>query len=514
VTSPPVREPADVVAGLTAFLGRSVELRETHTSWVLLTAQRAYKLKKPVHFGFLDLREPAARKRACEQEVEANHALAAEIVLGVRAVIRRDGALAMAEADAPDAVDWVVEMRRFDEEATMASAIGRDALDRGDVIATARTIESFHAGTARMPATRWSQHVAAAWHENLDELTEAGGGTPAAGRADAWRRFAAGFLRCRAAEMDERASSGRVVDGHGDLRAEHVVLGAGSVTIVDRLEFDPHLRHVDVADDVAFLVMDLHALGAGWAADLLLSAYRDAGGDPGDATLVAGFAVHRAQVRAKIAFLRAAQLGGAAAERRRSSALHLLDVADRLAWSARGPMLLVVSGPPASGKSTLASALARAGDLTVLSSDALRRSELTVPADERAPEEAYTPAARRRIYAELGAQASAALRAGTVVVDATFGDPAHRDAFVQELSPADRDRLRLIVCEAPLDVRVERARRRAAARVDPSDAGPEVVRRLTGPIAEPPSAQRLEVETSGPVDDLVARVARWIDESP
>jgi aminoglycoside phosphotransferase family enzyme len=74
VTSPPVREPADVVAGLTAFLGRSVELRETHTSWVLLTAQRAYKLKKPVHFGFLDLREPAARKRACEQEVEANHA--------------------------------------------------------------------------------------------------------------------------------------------------------------------------------------------------------------------------------------------------------------------------------------------------------------------------------------------------------------------------------------------------------------------------------------------------------
>jgi uncharacterized protein len=271
--------------------------------------------------------------------------------------------------------------------------------------------------------------------------------------------------------LDERARTGRVVDGHGDLRAEHVVLGAGSVTIVDRLEFDPHLRHVDVADDVAFLVMDLHALGASWAADLLLSAYRDAGGDPGDATLVAGFAVHRAQVRAKIAFLRAAQLGGAAAERRRSSALHLLDVADRLAWSARGPMLLVVSGPPASGKSTLASALARAGDLTVLSSDALRRSELTVPADERAPEEAYTPAARRRIYAELGAQASAALR-------------------------------------------VERARRRAAARVDPSDAGPEVVRRLTGPIAEPPSAQRLEVETSGPVDDLVARVAGRIDESP
>ena len=449
-------------------------------SWVLLTADRAYKVKKPVHFGFLDLREPTARRRACEQEVAVNRALAAGIVLGVRAVVPRDGRSILAGADAPDAVDWVVEMRRFDEERTMASAIRRDALRDEDVSATARTIARFHADAARPPVADWSRHVTRAWRENLDELALAGGIALAAGRIDAWDRFASGFLRRRAAELDARARMGRVVDGHGDLRAEHVVLDQEGVTIVDRLEFDPLLRRVDVADDLAFLVMDLHALGAGWAAEELVTAYRDAGGEPGDAALVAGFAVYRALVRAKVAFLRAAQLAGADAEHARRSAHHLADVADRLAWTARGPLILVVSGPPASGKSTLASALSRAGDLPVLSSDALRRSALAVPAGAHAPAEAYTPEARERVYAQLGERASASLRVGSVVVDATFGDPVHRDAFLGALPPSDRGRLRVIACEAPLEVRIERARRRAAVGGDPSDAGPDVVRRLTG----------------------------------
>ncbi len=278
----------DVVAGLIESLGPSVELRETHMSWVLLAGERAYKVKKPVHFGFLDLREPTARRRACEEEVAVNRALAAGIVLGVRAVVPHDGGCSLAGAEAPDAVDWVVEMRRFDEGRTMASAIRRNALRDEDVSATARTIARFHADAVRPPVADWSGHVTRAWRENLDELALAGGIALAAGRVEAWDRFASGFLRRRAAELDARARMGRVVDGHGDLRAEHVVLDQEGVTIVDRLEFDPLLRRVDVADDLAFLVMDLHALGAGWAAEELVTAYRDAGGEPGDTPLVAG----------------------------------------------------------------------------------------------------------------------------------------------------------------------------------------------------------------------------------
>jgi aminoglycoside phosphotransferase family enzyme/predicted kinase len=507
----------DIVTGLAEALGtagRPAELRETHMSWVLLTEDRAYKLKKPVRFDFLDLREPDARRRACEAEVDVNQALAADVVLGVRAVVPAAAGYELApEGETGDAVDWVVEMRLFDEDATMAAAVTRGTLRAQDVAATARRIAGFHALAERRPGPGWSRIVADAWMVNLDELGRVAGADLDAARLAVARGFAESFAARRAEELDRRAADGLVVDGHGDLRAEHVLPGDGAVTIVDRLEFDPALRRVDVADDLAFLVMDLHALGAGWAAEVLVDAYRDAGGDPGDDALVAAFAVYRAQVRAKVGLLRAAQVEGAAATAARDGALRLVALAERLAWTARGPLALVVAGPPASGKSTVAHALGDAGAIPVLSSDDVRREALGVPAGEPAPAGAYTPEARRRIYAALGERAARALRSGSVVVDATFGDAGQRDAFLTALGAPERERLRLVVCEAPEAVRVERARRRAAVEASASDAGPEVVRSLPGDSVGLPVAagHRLTVDTTVVRQDLARCVARWLD---
>jgi uncharacterized protein len=512
-----VSAPTDVLTGLAASLSPPgeppAELRETHMSWVLLTADRAYKLKKPVHFDFLDLREPDARRRACEEEAQVNRPLAAEIYLGVRLVVARDGGHALG-GDDEDAVDWVVEMRRFDEDATMASAVGRGELRTQDVVATARRIAGFHRATARPDAPDWSRLVADAWLVNLQELGRAARADVEPARVDALTRFAAGVAGRRAEELDARARAGRVVDGHGDLRAEHVVLGDGAVTIVDRLEFDSRLRRVDVADDLAFLVMDLHALGAGGAADALVGAYRDAGGEPGDAALVAAFAVHRALVRAKVGLLRAGQLSGTARTAAREGALRLVALAERLAWTARGPLVLVVAGPPASGKSTVAAALRAAGELPVLSSDVVRKDLLGVAAGDRAPAHAYTPEARQRIYAELGRRAGAA--DGSVVVDATFGDDAQREAFLDGLGGAARPHVRLVVCDAPLEVRVQRARARAQAGGSASDAGPDVVRRLAGQSSGLPVAaeHRVVIDTTDPAADPAGRVAAWLDGAP
>ena len=157
-------------------------------SWVLLTPDRAYKLKKPVHFGFLDLREPAARRRACRQEVEVNQALAARIVLGVRGVVPVEGGLELAPEGAPDAIDWVVEMVRFDEERTMAAAVRRDALRDEDVVATARTIQRFHADAGR-PAG--AQVVAAGRGCLAGQHRRARGRRRRGGDAGAHRRLAA-----------------------------------------------------------------------------------------------------------------------------------------------------------------------------------------------------------------------------------------------------------------------------------------------------------------------------------
>jgi len=503
----------DVVDGLRASLGPPpAELRETHMSWVLLTEDRAYKLKKPVSFDFLDLSEPAARKAACEEEVRVNAALAGDVVLGLRAVVARDGGYAL-DGDDAEAVDWVVEMRRFDEADTMASAVERGDLTREQVAATAQRIAAFHASAERPPPEDWSALVAQTWRVNVEELERAAGRWVAPERIAAARRFAESTARRRAGELDRRAAAGLVVDGHGDLRAEHVLLGGPQVTIVDRLEFDWRLRRVDVADDLAFLVMDLSALGAEWAADALVDAYREAGGDPGDPGLIAAFAWYRAQVRAKVGLLRADQLPADAAGRARDAALDLLALSERFTWAARGPLVLVVAGPPASGKSTVAGALRDAGGLPVLSSDVVRKDLLGIPAGQPAPADAYTPEARRAIYAELGARATEVSRDGPVVVDATFGDEGQRDAFLEGLGEGGLDRVRLVVCEAPLEVRVERARARAAAGGSASDAGPDVVRRLgDASVGLPvPPAHRLVLDTTGPVGEVAATVSAWLD---
>ena len=149
-------------------------------------------------------------------------------------------------------------------------------------------------------------------------------------------------------------------DGHGDLRAEHVVLERG-IEIVDCVEFDPALREIDVGLDLAFLVMDLLRRDERLAA-ALVSAYRAAGGDPGDDALVSFFAAQRALIRAKVALVRAGQVERADAARRRADAESLLALADRLGWRVRIGPAVVVSGPAASGKSTLAATIGeRAG---------------------------------------------------------------------------------------------------------------------------------------------------------
>jgi aminoglycoside phosphotransferase family enzyme len=189
-------------------------------------------------------------------------------------------------------------MRRFDEAATMAAHAVAGTLAAEDVDATARVIAAFHrqaepvAGGRERAVTRVLADLADLAVLDAPDLDH-----------DGLRAFADAALRRHGDEIDDRARGGLWRDGHGDLRAEHVVL-EDPIAMVDRVEFDPELRRIDVASDVAFLTMDLEALGAPWAARRLLEAYADAGGQPASAALQALLAWQRAIVRLKIALLR------------------------------------------------------------------------------------------------------------------------------------------------------------------------------------------------------------------
>lgn len=514
MTGPPFDAPR--VMGEAAFYPGlpAVVVRETHSAWVFLAGDRAYKVKKPVRMAFLDFSTLERRRAVCEEEVRGNRALASSLDMRVRAVVERAGAfvLADADADAADAVEYAIEMRRFDEDRTMAALVGRGELGGDAVRAVAGRLAAFHAGARERTPDDPLGEVKRTCDRNARELL-ALADAQTAPRILAADRFASAFVVAHRELFAARAAAGRIRDGHGDLRAEHVVL-EDPPAIVDRLEFDAHLRAIDVADDVAFLVMDLERLGAAAVAQRLVVAYRAAGGDPGPDALIAFYAAYRALVRAKVDLLRAAQLGDPGAARAaRVDAEALLDLAERFAWRARGPLVLAVGGPPASGKSTLAAELGRRSGWTVLSTDAARKQQRGLGLTASAPDDDYAPAARAAVYRVLGERARAALDAGEgVVADATFGDPGLRAAFLDGLAGVDR--LRAVECVVPDGLRERWARERTAGTARGSDATPAVAARLAAAHSgwdELPEAAILSVRPAAGASLAAGQIADWLD---
>jgi aminoglycoside phosphotransferase family enzyme/predicted kinase len=487
-----------------------LQLRETHCSWVVLAGSHAYKLKKPVRFAFLDYGTPARRRAAAEEELRVNRPLAGplmEEVLGLRA---SPSGAALCPADDPRADDWLLRMRRYDERRTLAALAERGVLHDEHVEAAAERVAAFHAGAPVVADARAAARVARALTGNLAELEGVAG--PRAGEVRALAPLLARLVTRFAPVMDDRAARGLVRDGHGDLRADHVLLpAAGGVLVLDRIEFDPALRRIDVADDLSFLAMDLERLAGPRAAARFAAAYREAGGDPGDARLLALFGAHRALVRAKVALLRLRQ--GAAGGHHGAEAAGLLGLGARLAWRAAGPLVLVVAGPPASGKTTLASALARRSGLGVLSTDRVR-DEVLVGAGSgngSGPADRYDDASRAAVYEALGYRARQALTSGRgVILDATFGDPALRAAFLGALGEMGEGRVRAVVCDAPREVALARASR---PRAGGSEAGPDVAAHLRDAFSAPAElapGDVLAVDATRAVADVAGAVESWL----
>jgi uncharacterized protein len=493
----------------------SVDVRETHISWVFLAGELAYKLKKPLVLDFLDYGTPARRRDMCAAEVRLNRRLAPDLYLGVRGVALVGDGVELTDEKDPRAVDFVVEMRRYDEEQTLAARLERGELYRRDVVEVGRLLARFHERAPRV--TPDGAPVLAAerrFDRNLQELLGDVGQRGEIERVQGLERFAHAFVTAHARTFWERASRGQVREVHGDLRAEHVLLD-DRVRIVDCAEFDPGLRELDVADDLAFLVFDLAARGGERFSEVLVDAYRRACGDPGPDALIAFYAAYRALVRAKVALLRGAQLPGTSAEHGQHSAhaRDLVSLAERFAWRARRPLVIVVCGVPASGKSHLAQALAELSGLPHLSSDVIRKRLAGLRPTERAPGETYGADWNERTYAELGRRASEALAGnGGAIVDATFRHRDDRRAFTAALGA--RRPLVFIECQAPGPVLARRAAHREQAPDRVSDASPAVVLREQSrweALDEIAASAHLTVRTDRPVEQITADVLALLD---
>ena len=452
-----------------------VELKQTHTSYVLLAGEFAYKVRKAVRFPFIDCSTVDRRRALCWRELELNRRLSPDTYLGVVAIGQKGNRITLKQGTEKDAglMEFAVKMRRLSEDRRLDFLIRHDTATADNIADVARTIGTFHASASNTHS--WACGAAASiWRMtigNLIEIEQLAPSMTIRERIARIENYSRRYIAAHWGLLDRRADQGRVREGHGDLRADAVYFTRGGIRIIDCLEFDERLRYGDIANEVAFLAMDLERLGRpDLSGELLAHFVRD----PELAVLMPFYKSYRATVRAKVELLRSRQEDCDAQEQEAASdsAINLLDLALRY---AEGPKaLLIVCGASGTGKSTLAAMLHEHLTLEVVSSDVVRKGLAGVePSNSAAApykEGIYTTELTNRVYASLLAEAKRLLLMGRgVILDATFGELSQRRLAI-EMARQAAVQLMFIECRADKEVIIQRLMERARDPQRISDA--------------------------------------------
>ncbi|HSD11415.1 MAG TPA: AAA family ATPase [Candidatus Binatia bacterium] len=497
----------------------SVEIRQTHISWVFLAGNFVYKLKKPVRFRFLDYSRREQRLESCLAEVRLNRRLAPAVYLGVVAVRRSDGGFALGSVDelGGEAEDYLVAMRRLPEEEMLDRRLAQGTAGAAELDRVAAKLVAFHAACPDRGEAYGSREVIAETVlGNLAECESVIGDGRFASRVLDLRRYLEAFLEKHGELLWRRASGGKIRDGHGDLRAEHICLNA-ALDIFDCVEFSERLRSTDVTSEVAFLAMDLDFLGFPGLAEGFARAYAEASGDRELHTLLEFYRCHRALVRAKVEILRSREpeVGAAAREEARQAARRYFRLAARYARGRRPPELVVVCGLSGTGKSTVAQVVGDLSGFAILNSDLTRKRLARVPlfqhSDPQSARSLYAADSTRRTYAALFEGARESLAAGRgVVLDATFLDPADRREALAVARAANVP-VTFFECRAREEEVLRRLRDRQKRPDEVSDATEEIYLRQRAeatPITVSAPARHRIIDTARDRDEVAADVER------
>ncbi|MCH8237271.1 MAG: AAA family ATPase, partial [Proteobacteria bacterium] len=415
----------------------TVDRVETHVSLVFLGPGRVYKLKRAVTFPYLDFSTPGKRRLACEAEVRINRRTAPSIYLGVVAITREaDGTLAL-DGDG-EAVDWVVEMKRFDEDTLFDRLARKGGLDRAMMEDLADAIAEFHQNAEPRADGGGRGGIAMIIDSNAECFAGAGEGILEKAKAETLTGLSQKEVEAVAPVLDRRRDSGRVRHCHGDLHLRNICIVEGRPTLFDAIEFNDAFATIDVLYDLAFLLMDLEHRGLGRLANIVFNRYLDVTGDgageAGGMPVMALFLSMRAAIRSHVDAAQAEALSdrGKARVRAEEASDYLNMALNYLA--PEPPRLIAVGGLSGSGKSRMARELAPflgvAPGARVVRSDSTRKRLAGVPLTERLGEEGYSAEMTERTFEAVYEEALAGLRAGqSVIADAVFADPESRRAI-------------------------------------------------------------------------------------
>lgn len=494
---------------------QSIAVRETHISWVILTGEYAYKIKKPVRLEFLDFSTLARRQHFCEEELRLNRRFAPDLYLDVVPIGGSLDAPRVGDAGRDGPIEFAVRMKQFPDRERLsrllanstvpAATLHRFGVDLGDLQADSKPC----ATQSEAFATR----TLAVVHRNADELLRLSHST--ARESSTRLPELDGILqtlhevgvRMRSA-LAARADSGFVRECHGDLHAGNVVRIEDRLIAFDCIEFDAALRNIDVVSDVAFLYADLLARKHPSLASGFLDGWLGASGDYAGLELLSFYAAHRALVRAKVDLLTGATDSGEP-----GAARYLAVARDELA--ARRPALITMMGLSGSGKSWLSGQLLEMLPAVRVRSDVERRRLAGLGREESsnsAPGEGiYTLDFNRQTYDRMLACARDALTANrSVVVDAAFLRREERAEFRNLAIEAAAPWIN-VSCLAPLETLAERIASRRARGTDPSEADVSVLERQVRVLEPVDATEReftIEADTCRP--DVVAATMRAV----
>lgn len=491
--------------------GRAVERMDTHGAAIFLVGDRAYKMKKAVQFPFLDFSTLERRRRACLAEVELNRRTAPEIYLGVGAVVaREDGSLGLApdgNAGGATPVEWLVVMRRFDQEDLLDQVAARGDLTVPLMRDLADAVAAFHDEAEPRPDAEGAAGMRRIAAGVVDRLRAYPGVFPG-DRVDRLARSVMGHLERCADLMDRRRDAGYVRHCHGDLHLRNIVLLGGRPVPFDCIEFDETFAICDVLYDLAFLLMDLEHRQLRPLANVLFNRYLEQTCDLAGLALLPPFLAIRAGIRAHITATMAAGKAGAEAADLRAEAAGYMELALRLSRSEPA-RLIAIGGLSGTGKTTLARTLAPdlgpAPGAVILRSDVLRKRLLGVDEQVRLADECYSETVTARVYAEMAGRAGLALDSRhAVICDGVYARPEQR-AAIEEIARAAGLPFTGLWLVADQQTQLARVGERSG---DASDATADIVRRQSSfDIGD----MRWEIlSASGPLDEVAGTARRII----
>ncbi len=524
------------------LLRSGAELRETHISWVYLTDQDAFKIKKPVSLGFLDFSSLAKRRRACLAEVRLNQRLAPGVYRGlVPVTLDRCGHRCLSGSG--KLVDWAVHMARLPDRDRCDQRLKEGRLGVEGISAIARRLAAFHSRSETSPSIASFGSLKTLrrnLEENFTQTRDSIRHYLTADQADAIEQWQTCFLDQKKQQFEGRIRDGRIRDCHGDLRLEHIYMAdsigrrhalkenkegptlPSSICIIDCIEFNRRFRYSDVCSDVAFLAMDLAWQGQAGLAELFLAAYARESNDFDFYPLVDFYESYRAFLRGKVSSMLAASPGilkelrqQAVREARRYYLLALASERRPLL----PPSLVAVGGTIASGKSTVAQALSLEMTAPVISSDRTRKFMLGLDPlhklHQPAWHGAYSFRFSRQVYKEILRRAEAVLSSNRpVILDASFRSRYQRES-IRRLASRLGVPFSFVECRSPRKLCLERLRQRSG-QPDVSDGRSEIFdafRSRWEPACELAAGQHIRLDTSLPLEKCLAnlrmRLTTW-----